>query len=92
MNIQHTQTRGGEFFIEEDNKKVANLEYTRSGDNIIVITHTMVAGKLEGKGIGKSLVEEAVKFARENNLKIRPLCPFAAAVMRKTEVYGDVLV
>ena len=57
----------------------------------MVITHTLVATRLEGQGVGKSLVDEAVAFARENNYKIQPVCPFAAAVMRKDDVYGDVL-
>jgi predicted GNAT family acetyltransferase len=34
---------------------------------------------------------EVVLFARENNIKIIPLCPFAKSVFDKTEEIRDVL-
>jgi predicted GNAT family acetyltransferase len=34
---------------------------------------------------------EAVQYARENNLKILPLCPFAKSVFDKTEEIQDLL-
>ena len=33
-----------------------------------------------------------VKFARENNIKIIPLCPFAKSVFDRTESIRDVLI
>ena len=39
---------------------------------------------------GYKLVEAAVNFARENNIKIMPLCSFANAVFRKRSDYNDV--
>jgi predicted GNAT family acetyltransferase len=37
------------------------------------------------------MVEQAVLFAREKNLKIIPLCPFAKSVFDKTIEFRDVL-
>jgi predicted GNAT family acetyltransferase len=37
------------------------------------------------------LVHAGVEYARENNLKIFPLCPFAKSIFDKREAFRDVL-
>jgi uncharacterized protein len=93
MDIKQEQfENNGAFYIEEKNKRVAVMTYSRAGDSIIIIDHTEVDDKLHGKGAGLALVIAAVEFARKQNIKIIPLCPFANAVFtkRKAEL-GDVL-
>ncbi|MBI5943830.1 MAG: N-acetyltransferase [Chloroflexi bacterium] len=53
----------------------AELIYHLSGDKII-FTHTGVPPALEGRGIGSLLVGAGLKYARENNLKVKSLCWF----------------
>lgn len=92
MEIQQSERETkGRFFIEEDGKRLALMTYTKAGDDKIIIDHTEVDASLKGKGVGNNLVEESVKYARENNLKIIPLCPFAKSVFDKREDYADVL-
>jgi len=81
----------GAFFIEEDGEWVAEMTYAREGMRKIVIDHTAVSKTLKGKGIGKALVDAAVKFARGKNLLIKPVCPFAKKVLESSEEYEDVL-
>ena len=81
----------GEFMFEESGKKVAELAYCKSAPGEITIYHTEVAEKLRGKDIGKKLVEAAVKYARDNDLKIVAQCPFAAKVIARTPKFQDVL-
>jgi len=50
-----------------------------------------VSEALRGKSAGKQLVAAAVEYARANQLKIIPLCPFAKAVFDKTPTFQDVL-
>ena len=92
MEIQHQEEEGkrGEFYYVRDNKKMASMTYSRAGSDKIIIDHTEVDPALQGEGIGYKLVEAAVVYAREHNLKIMPLCPFAAAVFRKKQEYNDV--
>lgn len=91
MNIKHDQTNTkGSFYIEEDNLRVAEMTYTKNGDYRIIIDHTEVAESQKGKGLGKALVYEAVEFARNHNLKILPLCPFARRVFQKNKEIQDV--
>ncbi|MFT3908199.1 MAG: GNAT family N-acetyltransferase [Ferruginibacter sp.] len=92
MLIQNeiTATRGI-FFIEVENEKLAALYFSLS-PGIMTINHTEVDEKLAGKNIGLQLVNHAVDYARTNNLKIIPLCPFAKKVFdKRPDEYQDVL-
>lgn len=92
MKIQRQEHgKKGAFFIEEDGEWVAEMTYVRNAEDEITIDHTEVDESLEGKGIGGDLVAEAVKFARENKLKIRATCPFAKKELGKHAEYDDVL-
>lgn len=92
MKIQHEEHgKKGAFYIEKDDEWIAELAYTREGARKIVIEHTEVDESLRGEGIGEQLVEEAVKYARGNNLLIKPICPFVKSVLEKNEDYEDVL-
>jgi predicted GNAT family acetyltransferase len=46
---------------------------------------------LRGTGAGKRLVGAAVAWARQEGIKILPLCPFARSVFEKTPGFADVL-
>lgn len=81
----------GAFYIEKDGEWIAEMTYAREGNRKIVIDHTEVDDSLQGQGVGKKLVEEAVKFARENNLLIKATCPFARKVLESSEEYEDIL-
>ena len=82
----------GYFKAEENNTEAGLMTYVHAGPNKMVIDHTEVSPDFEGQGIGKSMVMAAVEFARENNIKILPLCPFAKSVFNKTPEIADVLV
>jgi len=81
----------GAFIIKEGDQRLAEMTYSKAGDSLIIIDHTDVSDVLRGKGAGKQLVTAAVNYARENNLKILPLCPFAKSVFDKTPAFNDVL-
>ncbi len=80
----------GRFVIYDDNEKAGEMTYTWAGSDKFIIDHTEVDEKFEGKGFGKQLVMRAVDFARENNLKIIPLCPFARRIFDMDSSLRDV--
>ena len=82
---------GGEFVIQESGNRVAEMAYTNAGKDKIIIAHTFVEDAFRGENIGSDLVRAGVDFAREKNLKIIPLCPFASAEFEKHTEYADVL-
>lgn len=80
----------GNFYVEQDGHWVAEMAYGMSGDQMIIY-HTEVSDVLKGKHVGMQLVSKGVEYAREHHFKIVPLCPFAKAVIDKTEAFQDVL-
>jgi len=86
MNIQHEESNTkGAFFIEKDGARVAEMTYTKNGDYRIIIDHTEVSDAHKGEGLGKALVFHGVEYAREKNLKILPLCPYARVLFRRNK-------
>jgi uncharacterized protein len=55
----------------------------RLRDGVMFMTHTAVAPELEGQGIASELVRAALAHAREHGLKVRPLCSYVQAYMRR---------
>lgn len=80
--IQENGSKVGQFKAMEADKRAGLMTYVWEGEHKIVIDHTEVNPEFKGQGVGEKLVMSAVEFARENNLKILPLCPFAASVFR----------
>ncbi len=92
MDIKHqTGDTKGEFFIEKEGEKLAEMTYSRWGGKKFIIDHTEVSDELRGEGAGKQLVMAAVDYARKNQMKILPLCPFAKAIFEKNKDIQDVL-
>ena len=67
------------------------MTFVFAGNDKIIIDHTEVNPGNNGKGYGKKMVDKAVEYAREKNIKIIPLCPFAKKVFDKTPEFRDVL-
>lgn len=76
---------------KENNQKVGMMTYSVAGTELIIIDHTEVEPAYNGKGVGKQMLYTIVEMARERNIKILPLCPFANALFRKLEDIKDVL-
>jgi len=79
----------GAFVWEQEGKRLAEMTYSVAGSRVI-IAHTHVDDVLRGKGAGAQLVRAAVDWARAENVKLLPLCPFAKSVFDKTPEYADV--
>lgn len=70
--------------------KVAESKYLLAGDKF-VIEHTEVPEELEGKGIAGRIVRTALDYARGQNLRVLPLCPYAKAWIGRHPEYQDLL-
>ncbi|WP_347051936.1 GNAT family N-acetyltransferase [Flavobacterium olei] len=92
MEIKQTDDkRKGSFEAIQDGKQAGEMTYTWAGDSKFIIDHTEVSEDFAGQGVGKKLLMATVEFARENNVQIIPLCPFAKSVFDKVEDIRDVL-
>lgn len=60
-------------------------------DNVMAILHTGVPEPVGGRGIAAQLTAAALTLARENNWRVRPLCSYAAAYIRRHPEYTSLL-
>lgn len=92
MNItQQDDGKHGAFLAESNGAQAGEMTYTWAGDKMFIIDHTDVGEAFKGQGVGRKLLDAAVAFARAQNLKILPLCPFAKSVFDKDGSIHDVL-
>jgi len=65
MEITYQETENkGRYFLNEGNKKIAEMTYFKAGDKKFIVDHTEVDGEYRGKNLGLKLVVAAVEYAR----------------------------
>ena len=79
------------FYVGQDGAILAELVYSMSSPEKMIIEHTEVDDVLKGQNVGFELVSAAVQYARDHKIKILPICPFAKAVIDKRVDFQDVL-
>ncbi len=86
--IQHNEDRR-RFEIKTEGK-LAVAEYIRTKEKLF-LTHTEVPKALSGQGLGSRLAKTALQFARDEQLRVVPLCPYMAGYMSKHPEWQDLL-
>ena len=75
--------------------KMANmgtvLSYHRVGDKVLDFRSTLVPPHLRGKGIGTELVRKALDWARREDYRVIPSCPFVARFIENNPDYQDLV-
>jgi hypothetical protein len=61
---------------------LSKLDYIQEGKNF-VITHVGVYPEHRGQGLAAKIVEVSLQYARENSLRVIPMCSYAAAYIRR---------
>ena len=64
------------------------LTYRENGDRVTLI-HTEVPAELRGRGVADALARAALDDARRRGLRVRVLCPFVQAFMKRHPEYAD---
>ncbi|CAK7005057.1 MAG: hypothetical protein PARBA_00197 [Parabacteroides sp.] len=59
------------------------IEYIKSKNGEIYLTHTEVPPQLEGQGIGAQLVKKVLDDIDRQALRLVPMCPFVAGYIQK---------
>ena len=81
-------------FVVQTPQGLALCSYRREHDtegDVLVLHHTAVPAALEGRGIAAALVAAALAWARGEGLRVRPLCSYVAAYMRRHPETQDLL-
>lgn len=78
IRVEHEENgRNGRFAIYDNDEFAGEMTFVWAGKSKFIINHTFVEQKFRGKKYGHMMLNKAVEFARETNVKILPLCPFA---------------
>lgn len=92
MDMTIKQGKNKFYVGDSEDEPLAMMTFVHNGKTQIIIDHTEVSDELRGRKVGDKLLDEVAAYAREKNLKIIPLCPFAKARLEKQrEKYEDVL-
>ena len=70
--------------------RLAECSYQRQGD-VLVLHHTEVPAALQGQGVAAALVQAALAWARAEGLRVRPVCSYVAAYMKRHPETQDLL-
>jgi predicted GNAT family acetyltransferase len=86
--VTHNPTQGRYELAVEGGTAFAN--YRREG-SVLVIPYVEAPVALRGQGVAGRLMEGVVAIARAEGWKIRPLCSYAAAWVRRHPEHHDLL-
>jgi len=90
MDIKVLHDIESERFIANINGDEAYAAYTLQ-DEIIKVYSTFTPSHLRGRGIAKTIVESIFKYARENNLKVNPICSYVKSFVSRNKEFYDLV-
>lgn len=70
--------------------ELAFASYRRDGE-LLLLTHTEVPWRAQGRGIAARVVQATLDWARAEGLRVRPLCSYVATYMRRHPDTQDLL-
>ena len=86
--IQVTHNPAENRFETWIDEKLSKLDYIQDGKNF-VITHVGVHPELRGQGVAGRIVQVGLEYAKENSLRVIPMCLYAAAYIRRHPEYAE---
>jgi uncharacterized protein len=60
-------------------------------NHVVIVTHTEVDPRWEGKGYGSRLARQALDYFRSENKQVVPICGFFAHQIRRYPEYADLV-
>lgn len=80
--------KDGMIYLGDESRPDAYVTW-KLHDDVMHVDHTVVKPSLEGQGIAGQLTEKLIAFARENNYKINPICPYTVNYFNKRPELDD---
>ncbi|KTR60818.1 GNAT family acetyltransferase [Exiguobacterium indicum] len=74
----------------QEGEVIGEITYSDTNNGMWIIDHTYVDPAHRNQQIGEQLVAEIVNWAREANVKLLPLCPFAKKEFEQRPSYQDI--
>ncbi|HEX8197867.1 MAG TPA: GNAT family N-acetyltransferase [Pyrinomonadaceae bacterium] len=90
-NLKVIDNKEKERFEIDLDGKTALIDYSEQ-NGVVAMTHTEVPQEFEGKGVGSKLVKGALDLVKNENKRVRPLCTFVAAYIKRHPEYESLVV
>lgn len=90
MDIKIKFNRKSNKALAYDEDKVIGYCEFEEKNGTWIITHTIVSRDYSGNGIAKRLLDCVVDAARDENIKIYPVCSYAVRKFEQSKDYRDV--
>lgn len=90
-NLKVIDNKEKERFEIDLDGKTALIDYSEQ-NGVVAMTHTEVPPEFEGKGIGSKLVKGALEIVKNDGKRVRPLCTFVAAYIKRHPEYQSLAV
>jgi len=68
--------------------QLSKLDYIMNGDTI-VMTHVGVNPVHRGNGVAAKITQTALEYAKENSLRVIPMCSYVGAYIRRNQQYME---
>ena len=86
--LEVTHNKAGNTFEVRIDGYLSKLDYMQDGKNF-VITHVGVHPEFRGQGLAGKIVDASLEYAKQNSLRVIPMCSYAAAYIRKNPQYME---
>lgn len=88
MIFQLMQNSNG-FEVLKDEQQVGRIIWTLVED-VMIMDGTFIDESLRGQDIGVKLLDLAAEYARQNNYKMKAVCPYVVKMFERSDSYNDV--
>lgn len=79
--MDNQQAKQFQFQLEQG--AIARIEYIKTKDDRIYLTHTEVPQAYAGQGIGSKLIGQTLQYIKDQGWSLIPLCPFVAKYLQR---------
>ncbi|WP_079504619.1 GNAT family N-acetyltransferase [Mesobacillus jeotgali] len=91
MTFQYSEEDGRFVAKDASGLEVGEVTFTRDGDEVLVVNHTGVDPDYRGQGIAEELVRHVAEKAKNEGLKIDPVCSYAKKELERKPKYSELL-
>lgn len=83
MALNYLEDHERFYVCDANNKQIAEMTFTRVGQNKATINHTYIDPEYRGKGIADKLLNLVVTKLQQERREIIPICSYAAKKLMK---------
>ncbi len=89
LEIKHDKNKQ-RFYVEKDNKK-SELKYKKIDEKTLDYFTVFVSEELRNQNIASEITEFALQYAKKNNYKVVPSCPYVRSYLEEHPKYQNLV-